>query len=77
MKKFIILLIFMFALANKAYSEVIKNIIVKGNERVSKDTIILFSGIKKGQDINNETLNEIIKNLYNTNFFANVRASKV
>ena len=75
MKKFIILLIFMFALANKAYSEVIKNIIVKGNERVSKDTIILFSGIKKGQDINNETLNEVIKNLYNTNFFANVRAS--
>ena len=47
MKKFILLLFLIFTFANKVSSDVIKNIIIKGNERVSKDTIILFSGTKK------------------------------
>ena len=75
MKKFILLLFLIFTFANKVSSEVIKNIIVNGNERVSKDTIILFSGTKKGEDVSSEKLNEVIKNLYNTNFFTNVSAS--
>ena len=75
MKKFILLLILIFTFANKVSSDVIKNIIIKGNERVSKDTIILFSGAKKGEDISSEKLNEVIKNLYNTNFFTDVSAS--
>ena len=75
MLKFISIILFFTLFISKANSEIVKKIEVKNNNRVSKDTIILFSGIKKGQDINNETLNEVIKNLYNTNFFANVRAS--
>ena len=75
MKKIIILFFLIFAFANKVIADPIKNIIVKGNERVSKDTIILFSGILKGDDISDDGLNKIIKNLYNTNFFTDVRAS--
>ena len=32
----------------------------------------MFSDIDQGQDINNSKINEIIKNLYETNFFKNV-----
>ena len=48
------------------------NIQVKGNERISDETIILFSGLDIGDNLTNKKLNEIIKNLYETNFFENV-----
>ena len=51
------------------YSEIINNINVIGNNRVSDETIINFSEIKKGNDVSDKTLNESLKNLYKTNFF--------
>ncbi len=53
----------------------LKKIIVEGNQRISSDTIILFSNLKVDQDINNEVVNETLKNLYETNFFENVSVS--
>ena len=50
----------------------INNIQIKGNERISDETIILFSEFNIGNDITNNKLNQIIKNLYETNFFENV-----
>ena len=46
----------------------INNIQIKGNERISDETIILFSEFNIGNDITNNKLNQIIKNLYETNF---------
>ena len=46
----------------------INNIAIKGNERISDETIILFSDINIGDEITNNKLNQIIKNLYETNF---------
>ena len=51
------------------FSEIINNINVIGNNRVSDETIINFSEIKKGNDVSDKTLNESLKNLYKTNFF--------
>ena len=50
----------------------IDELIVKGNERISSETIKVFSGFNKGDDINQNDLNDIIKSLYETNFFKNV-----
>ena len=50
-------------------SDIIKKIEVKGNERISADTIIMFADVDLNQNIDGVKLNEIIKNLYDTNFF--------
>ena len=55
-----------------AASEIISKIEVSGNERVSYETIVMFSGANLNEDINNKKFNIILKNLYNTNFFENV-----
>ncbi|WP_440676830.1 outer membrane protein assembly factor BamA [Candidatus Pelagibacter sp. HIMB1587] len=62
-------LIFLFSFA-KAIE--IKDIQIKGNERISDETIILFSEFSIGNDITNKDLNEIVKKLYGTDFFNDV-----
>ena len=63
--------IFLF-LANLVIAKPINELIIKGNERISSETIKVFSGFSKGDDINQNDLNDIIKSLYETNFFENV-----
>ena len=70
--KYIIL--FYLLLQSSALSEVIKKIEVKGNERISSDTIIMFTGVNLNQNIDDDKLNKIIKRLYDTNFFKNISA---
>ena len=60
---FIITLLFLF-LTFKAYSESVNEINVVGNDRVSAETIILFSRFKDKDKVNPEILNTIIKNFY-------------
>ena len=55
-----------------AFSEIIKKIEIKGNKRISDETILMFSDINEGQNFNNLISNEILKNLYDSNFFSNV-----
>ena len=55
----------------------IEKIVIKGNERISKDTIILFSDISIGEKISNTQLNNIVKNLYESNFFEDVSVKLV
>ena len=50
----------------------IDELIIKGNERISSETIKVFSGFNKGDNVNQNDLNDIIKSLYETNFFENV-----
>ena len=51
----------------------VEEINISGNERISKDTIIIFGGIDIKDDFNKDKINEILKNLYNTNFFEDVK----
>ena len=67
--KIIIILVFFYFPAN---SEVIKEIKVDGNQRVSSETVKVFSGVKKNSDLNEYQLNDILKKLYSTNYFKNV-----
>ena len=54
------------------FSEIIKEIEVRGNERVSEETIIMFSKTSINEDLKSQDLNNIIKNVYDSNFFNDV-----
>ena len=64
----IIFLYFGFTSNLKSFEE----IIINGNDRISKQTIIMFSGVERIEKRENININKILKNLYETNFFENV-----
>ena len=71
--KFYINIIFFILLFNfQASSEVIEKFKINGNQRISDNTVILFSKVNIGQDIKNDDLNLILRDLYNTKYFENV-----
>ncbi len=74
MKKFIITLYFIL-FTNFLSAEIIKKIDISGNERVSDETIKVYGGISINQNIDNLKINEIIKKLYSTNFFEDIKVS--
>ncbi len=53
-------------------AEIIKSITIEGNERITDETIIVFSKINIGDDLIINDLNQIIESLYETDFFKNV-----
>ncbi len=57
------------------FGEVVNDFKIEGNNRVSENTIIVFSDLKKGKDVSSSDLNESLKKLYDTNFFENVSIS--
>jgi len=57
------------------YSEIINKIVVNGNARISNETIKMFSKVSLNEEILDENLNLILKNLYNTKYFEDVRIS--
>jgi len=67
--KSLLILIFITISAN---SEVIKEIKVDGNKRVSSGTIKVFTEININDNLNTNQLNDVVKKLYSTNFFSNV-----
>ena len=72
-------LIFFFLLSGKLFSQNITNFEIVGNERVSDETIIIFTNLSdiKNKELNDNDLNDIIKNLYSTDFFENVSINVV
>ena len=57
---------------NFAIADVIKKIEIFGNERISDETIIMFSNIQLNEKFNIKKSNSIIKELYESNFFEDV-----
>tara|TARA_A100000164_G_C21939383_1_gene789806 strand:- start:613 stop:2856 length:2244 start_codon:yes stop_codon:yes gene_type:complete len=53
-------------------AEIIKDIKVTGNQRISSQSIILFSKAKINNDVKEQDLNFYLKNLYDTDFFKNI-----
>ena len=56
-----------------SYSEIVKKIIIDGNKRISDETIKVYGDISINKDYNDISINKILKNLYTTNFFENVK----
>ena len=70
MFKIISLLLILFS--SIANAETIKKIVISGNDRISNNTILMFSNVTVGDKINNIDTNNVLKNLYDTNFFRDV-----
>ena len=71
---FLIVLIF-FTFYSFSNAEIIKKIEITGNERIPNETIKMFSNINIGDDINDGDLNNILKNIFNSDFFSDVKVS--
>ncbi len=80
-KKFLqiisILFYFQFFYINYAYSDSIKNFVIQGNDRVSDETIIMFSNLDIGENFDQDKLNDALKELYFTDYFSDVSISEV
>ena len=57
---------------NTVLADIVKNIEVKGNERISSETILMFSDVSINDEVNSQKINKILKNLYDSNFFENI-----
>ncbi len=66
------ILLFIIFQIKFALGEIIKNIEIIGNDRISDQTITMFANVKINDDIGSNEINSITKNLYETNFFNNV-----
>ncbi len=53
------LMIFLLMIA-KAYSETVKSIVLDGNNRISKETILMFADVKIGDDLTALEINDIL-----------------
>jgi len=71
-KIFILVVLLNYFHLSVSNSKVIEQIKIEGNERISDEIILMFSEIDVGIDITSSTVNKIIKNLFETNFFNNV-----
>ena len=70
------ILIFTIFFNISASADKIDSIKIIGNKRISNETILLFSKISANSEIINENeLNNIFKNLYETNFFSDIKIS--
>ena len=66
------ILVILMLLSSKAASNTLNKIEIIGNDRISDETIKLFISLDKNKAINDVELNNILKELYKTNFFKNI-----
>ena len=57
---------------NNLYADILKRVDISGNKRISEETIKVYGDIEINKDYNNNDVNEIIKKLYQTDFFTNI-----
>ena len=69
---FIFLIIYLFTGISILKAEKYEAINITGNNRLSVETILMFSGLKTGKDLTNNDLNIAIKKLYETDYFKNI-----
>jgi len=71
--KTIFLILFFFS--SHVFSDIIKKIEIIGNDRISDETIKLFIKVDLEDEINEVKLNEILKDLYQTDFFKDINVN--
>ena len=74
-KNILLILTFLVFVPKFSYSEIIKKIEISGNERISSETIKMFTKKNIGENIDDKDLNEILKRIYDSTFFEDVKVS--
>jgi len=72
MLKYFLTLIFILFYTSFIKAEVVKQIQITGNKRVSSETIKIYGDIKTNIDYSESDTNRILTNLYSTNFFEDI-----
>ena len=72
--KYLIIIFLVFKLSlSYALGDIINDVQVKNNNRITKETIITFGDIELGKDYSQDQLNDILIDLYSTNFFSDIK----
>tara|TARA_B100000989_G_scaffold128297_1_gene95262 strand:+ start:969 stop:3212 length:2244 start_codon:yes stop_codon:yes gene_type:complete len=61
-----------FLIIGSVNAEVLNKFDISGNIRISDETVIIFSELKVNEEVSKSKLDQVIKNLYKTNFFKNI-----
>jgi outer membrane protein insertion porin family len=73
MYKYIFLFLLLFS--PNLFAEIVKKIEIKGNERISAETLKVYGELNLNKDYSTFDVNKVLKNLYNTEFFEDVKVS--
>ena len=68
MNRLILFFIFFIAFTNLANSEIINNIQINGNKRISDETVKIYGGVENNKNYSETDLNKILQSIYSTNF---------
>ena len=78
LKKIVIsTIIFLTFFIGNSYTEEVKKLEIKGNERISVETIMIFGDVTLGKNYQKSDINLLIKKLYETNFFSNISVALI
>ncbi len=70
-------LIISFLFLSNSYSQIIKKIEISGNKRISNETVQVLGNITINKNFEDEDLNKTLRELYDTNFFSDVKISLI
>ena len=71
--KIISVLLISFTLSFNVIADVVDKIDIEGNYRVPNETILMFSKVSIGDNLDNKEINNLLKRLYQTNFFKDIK----
>ena len=72
-----IIFIFFISIYSHVNGEIIDDIVVKNNNRISKQTIITYGKIELNKDYSLNDINNVFRNLYQTDFFETLKIDVV
>ena len=75
MTKKIIILSFFLLFFSVLRAEVVKNVIIDGNKRISDETIKIYGEVELNKDFTESDINKVLSNLNLTNFFEDIEIS--
>ena len=74
MKKISFISFILFIAINfQVKANIIKDIVIKNNNRISKQTIITYGKIELNKDYDLQDVNQVFRNLYQTDFFESLK----
>jgi len=74
--KFITKITFSFLIILNLNAAVITEIKIEGNNRISNETIKVYGGIKLNENVDSKKINQILNDLYSTDFFEDVNINQ-
>ena len=67
------LVVIYFFLSVNLFADIVQKLEVKGNSRISEETIKVYGDITLNKDYSSFDIDNILKNLYTTNFFKDIK----